>query len=73
MKTKNNYKQFGAIAIEMGFVSKEELEAALKQQKEMNTRGEHKLIGMIMLDMGYIDTAQLLDILKYYEEHNKDA
>ena len=66
----NAHKQFGEIAIDMGFITAEQRDAALFHQRELNARGEHKLTGLILLEMGYIDNVQLIDVLKYYEDNS---
>ena len=63
------HKPFGEIAIDMGFITTEQRDAALFHQREINSRGEHKLMGLILLEMRYIDNVQLLDVLKYYEDN----
>ena len=61
-------KPFGQVAIQMGFVSESQVEAALEIQESMEkARKERRLLGMIMLEMGMISTDQLIDILRYYE------
>ncbi|KPK98263.1 MAG: hypothetical protein AMK75_07105 [Planctomycetes bacterium SM23_65] len=61
-------KPFGQVAIQMGFVTESQVQAALEIQESMEkTRKERRLLGMIMLEMGMISTEQLIDILKYYE------
>ena len=69
-------KPFGQVAIQMGFVTEPQLQAALDIQKSMAASGrERRLLGMVMLEMGMISTDQLIDILKYYEtlEHTSDT
>ena len=61
-------KPFGQVAIQMGFVTESQVQAALEIQESMEkTRKERRLLGMIMLEMGMISTEQLIDILRYYE------
>lgn len=68
----NNKKElFGSIAIKKGYVTKEQVEEALKIQKQLKESGEkHKLIGIIMLELGMLGTTELIDILKYIEAKN---
>jgi hypothetical protein len=58
-------KRFGAVAIDMGFVSLEQLFEAMKIQIKENTGGvEHRLIGQILWEKGYMSTEQINDVLK---------
>ncbi len=58
-------KRFGAVAIDMGFVSLEQLFEAMKIQIKENTEGvEHRLIGQILWEKGYMSTEQINDVLK---------
>ncbi len=48
-------KRFGVIAVEKGFITKEELFEALKIQVEEDLSGEaHSLIGVILIKLGYL-------------------
>jgi len=63
-----SYQQFGAVAIRKGYVTHEQLTAALDRQQEIPRQGgKWKLIGIVMLGMGLLDNDQLIDILRYYE------
>jgi len=62
---------FGEIAVKKGYVTNEQVEEALREQKEIEkSSGKHKLIGIVMLELGMIGTTELIDILKYIS--NKD-
>lgn len=54
---------FGQIAIRRGFVTTEQLDAALSMQHERPV-GTPRLLGLIMLDEGLITTAQMIEILR---------
>jgi hypothetical protein len=58
---------FGQIAVNMGYVSSAQVQAALEVQDSLRKTGKGRLIGMIMLEMGMISSEQLIGILKYYE------
>ena len=60
-------KKFGEIAVEKGFASQEDVNKALKIQKELRENGEKVLIGIIMLTNEMLTNEQLIDILKSYE------
>ena len=62
---------FGEIAIRMGFINHEQLDTALKLQREMDREGTHKLLGMLMLQEGILSNSQLIQILKYMEAKAK--
>jgi hypothetical protein len=55
---------FGAIAIQMGFVTHEQVQKALTiQTEEDKTNQEHRLIGRILKDEGYISDDQIYQVL----------
>lgn len=59
---------FGAVAVRLGFTKRQEVNRALKRQKELREKKQkHKLIGLIMLELGILDTAQLIRVLKELE------
>jgi len=48
-------KRFGVIAVEEGFITKEQLFEALKIQVEEDLSGKpHSLIGIILIKLGYL-------------------
>lgn len=60
--------RFGVMAVERGFITPEQLVAALQVQVEGNLRhGEHRLIGMILLDQGLLTLDQIDEILREME------
>jgi hypothetical protein len=57
-------KRFGVLAVEKGFVTKDQLFEAFKIQIEEDLEGEkHSLIGLILIRLGYLTTAQAEEIL----------
>lgn len=55
---------FGDIAIEMGFITPNQVLAALNQQREEDARGErHRLVGEILFATGAISKAQVEDVI----------
>jgi hypothetical protein len=57
-------KRFGVIAIQKGFVSKEQLLEALTIQVEEDLSGKpHTLIGNILMKLGYLSHGELDAIL----------
>lgn len=60
----NNQKRFGAIAVEKGFITEEQLFQALKvQAKENLAEGKHRLLGQILLEEGLITAPQIEEVL----------
>jgi hypothetical protein len=58
-------KRFGAVAIDKGFVTLEQLFEAMKIQISENLeRSDHRLIGQILWEKGYIKTEQINEVLK---------
>jgi hypothetical protein len=57
-------KRFGVIAVERGFITKEQLFEALKVQVEEDLSGRlHTLIGLILIRLGYLTPEQAEEIL----------
>jgi len=57
-------KRFGVIAVEKGFVTKEQLFEALKIQIEEDLqKKKHNLIGLILIKLGYLTHDQADEIL----------
>ncbi len=58
-------KRFGAVAIDKGFITFENLIEAMKIQILENLQGiDHRLIGQILWEEGYIKTEQINEVLK---------
>ena len=58
-------KRFGAVAIEKGFITLENLIEAMRIQILENLDGsDHRLIGQILWEEGYIDSEQINEVLK---------
>jgi hypothetical protein len=58
-------KRFGAVAIDKGFITLENLIEAMKIQILENLQGlDHRLIGQILWEEGYIKTEQINEVLK---------
>ncbi|MBW1668687.1 MAG: hypothetical protein JRJ66_11660 [Deltaproteobacteria bacterium] len=58
-------KRFGVLAVEKGFITKEQLFEALKIQTEENIEDDkHRLIGVILYKLGYITVEQIEEILE---------
>jgi UDP-glucose 4-epimerase len=70
-ETEAQKELFGEIAIRMGFITHEQLDTALKLQREMDRKGTHELLGMLMLQEGILSNSQLIQILKYMEAKAK--
>ena len=60
---------FGEKVIQMGFCTPQDVEKALKIQREQDRKGEkHRLLGIVMIGEGMLSTAQLIELL---QEHVK--
>jgi len=58
-------KRFGAIAIDKGYITLEQLMEAMNMQiKEDVEEGQHRLIGTILFEHGLITILQIDDVLK---------
>jgi predicted nucleotide-binding protein (sugar kinase/HSP70/actin superfamily) len=65
-------KRFGVIAVEKGFVKKEQLFEALRIQTEENLeQNRHRLTGVILYELGYITKEQIEEILEFMREKGK--
>jgi len=61
---KNIQKRFGAIAVEKGFITTDQLTEALSIQARENTeKGVHRLLGQILMDLGYMREAQVEEVV----------
>ena len=57
-------KRFGVIAVEKGFINKEQLFEALKIQIDQDLAGEpHTLIGHILIRLSYLTHEQAEEVL----------
>lgn len=62
---KHLQKRLGTIAIEKGFITENQLDAALKIQARENVKqGKHRLLGKILLEQGLITASQLDEVLE---------
>jgi len=58
-------KRFGAVAIEKGFITLENLIEAIKIQVTENLEAsEHRLIGQILWEKGYLTTEQINEVIE---------
>ena len=62
---KNYYqKRFGAIAVDKGYITEDQLIMALEiQAKENVMDNQHRLLGQILLQQGLLTTTQVDEIL----------
>lgn len=59
------HKKFGEILLEKGYVSKDQIDAALKEQAALAaSKGVDKNIGDILYEKGIIDVEQIEEILE---------
>jgi len=65
MESKQIDRRFGLAAVEMGFITVDQLFEAIKIQiKEELENGEHRLIGKILFEMGVIKLPQIDEVLE---------
>jgi hypothetical protein len=58
-------KKFGEVLIEKGYASREEVEAALREQRQISElKGIEKTIGDILYEKGIIDVEQIEEVLE---------
>ena len=61
----NPEKRFGTIAIEKGFITKDQFVEAMAVQIENDLEGiEHRLIGSILYSMDYMTDIQINEVLE---------
>ena len=61
----NPEKRFGTIAIEKGFITKDQFVEAMAVQIENDLEGiEHRLIGSILYSMDYMTIPQINEVLE---------
>nr|WP_320191287.1 hypothetical protein [uncultured Desulfobacter sp.] len=57
-------KRFGTIAVEKGFISKDDLAAAIRIQTDENiSKGQHRLLGRILMEQGLLTKEQVYQVL----------
>jgi hypothetical protein len=62
---KRSDNRFGAIAVDKGFITPEELYLALEiQAKENIEEKKHRLLGQIMIDMNFLTEEQVEEIVE---------
>ena len=68
-KQKMSKARFGELAVRKGYCTQDQVEKALKLQREQEAAGRARtLSGIVMVQNGIISTAQLIDLLREYED-----
>ena len=63
-------RRFGAISVHKGFVTIEEMKAAMMEQIDDDVSGrEHRLLGTILYDRGLITDRQIEAVLRELKNH----
>ncbi len=58
-------KRFGFMAVEMGFITLDQIIEAMKiQVREDLEKPKHRLIGEILVDSGFMNPSQVDEVLK---------
>ena len=66
-------KRFGTIAVELGFITADQLTEALETQATEDwSMGERRLIGTILLEQKLINSWQLEEVLAIMERTNPE-
>lgn len=60
-------KQLGAILVESGICTAQQVEAAIARQRELASRNHYKHLGTILLEMGSITLRQLQRALEWQQ------
>jgi len=59
-------KRFGDVAVEKGFVSKEQVDEALQIQMKDDSEGKgHRVLGAILKQLGYLTPREIDEILDF--------
>ena len=70
-KGKKARARLGELAVQKGYCTPEQVENALKIQREQHAAGRARtLSGIIMVQNGIISTGQLIDLLRDYDEES---
>ena len=71
--TKQHSPRFGKIAVDMGFITPEQLKLALSEQVDDNILGNpHRVIGSIFFEKGWMTYEEIEKVLKeLFREINK--
>lgn len=57
-------RRFGSMAVEMGYITKDQFVDAMGMQLEIDMEGTSaKLFGEILIEMGYLDRNQVSEVL----------
>ncbi|RLB32992.1 MAG: hypothetical protein DRH11_10065 [Deltaproteobacteria bacterium] len=58
-------KRFGVLAVERGYITRDQLLEAMKLQVEQGLDGmEHRLLGSLLFDMGYMSIGQVNEVIE---------
>ena len=58
-------KRFGFMAVEMGFITLDQIIEAMKiQVREDLENQKHRLVGEILVDLGFMNPSQVDEVLK---------
>ena len=69
---KEDSNKLGCLLVKKGFISPDQLQAALNQQKESSKSSKnHKYLGQILIDKGYIAAEQLQDFMGKYHKKSR--
>lgn len=68
LETKKAKPLFGTIALKHGFITAQQLEESLKEQRELRAKGERWFLGALMQRKGYLGADEITIICKVLED-----
>lgn len=67
-------RQFGEVAIDLGYVDDNQVQEALELQAERRAAGRpDKLLGQLLLELGHLSTGQIQEVVDVLYPASKDA
>jgi hypothetical protein len=62
------------MAVQKGYCTREQVDEALRRQRQLAERGEPgPLLGILLVQHGFLSTGQLIDLLHTYEQEQHPA
>ena len=65
--TRRTNQKIGEVMIEMGFITRKDLEDALIEQEDNRRQGEEIMIGYMLIEKGLITNLQLIEVYREYK------
>ncbi|MGD2125279.1 MAG: hypothetical protein PVG99_04320 [Desulfobacteraceae bacterium] len=65
-------KRFGTLAVEKGYITREQLLEAMRIQVEQDLDGiEHRLVGSILFSLGYMTVEQVNEVIETVKKESE--